>query len=1295
MANNCFDTKLLSYNGTSQVQRSLDALLAKCALVDERTAADLILFTKKYSAWLNYYDNTNAINGDWQQLMGKDLAVVIASVAEWKTNDYTTFIKHLNDEIINSVNDTDAKNNFKILFDFIFSVVVALNEAYGHIGDDVSYETFLSVSIISKLTAPLSILYQYYNYFVTNLLIDPASTNTDPLTPVDNVVYAQNFSFSPPPDNVFIYIQDNSVVKLDPVFTAKMPIIASQITLSGSTVHDDINHILTHNLFTGALQSFIGAIINIVSRTPDYLAETLDNYPTHAPHYALYLTFLKLFGFAQQHLNQYTKKHLDFYYKQVLQLSNNAAEADFVHLVFELQKNIDQHLLPQGTSFKAGKDANNKDLFYSLTDDLVIQTAGVQTLKSLYLNKYNTQAVVPVTLYASPVANSEDGQGAKLLSTDSSWYPFGNPKNINPAAIGFAIASNVLYLNEGKRTITLTFTCDSLAGIASADLLGIFSIQLTGKKSWYTAPDYTALLINNTTFSLTVTMEGDAPAIVPYSAKIHGGGFEVSLPMVQVQLNSYASYQKIKIPRVNAIKVSVTVDAVKNLILQNDDGKINPAKPFKPFGDFPEGGASFIIGSKEIFQKDLTKLTIDFDWQQIPLSKTTVNISTLVKGSWLAVSSKTSLYTSSIVIADTQPKRAKSQSFNDFTLTKNAAPGIGFIKDQDLRFKADNIIDSVESMNMINLSAIEQPLNAQSVSGGGLSFSMGDIASGRYTVASPVRVSVAGLATEVDITGLEHIVQSPEDFTVNEDFTITAVDGYIKLELNGTDYSLSTFLSKIPQPSVKVIYKDGVVTGYQVDTAPAPVPDPPVLKSISVTYSAQDNIDFSKTNFDERGNFFYHLEPFGFREMHPASTSDALTVLPVFNLEDGVATDNGGELWIGLSNALPDETFSILFQVSEGSANPLQNMTQIDWYYLNNNNWLQFQKQSVTDQTNNLTRSGLVTVNVPADATLTNTRADSGLIWIKAVVQQATDAICNLIAIDANAAKAQFAQDIDKGIVFTQALAPNIISKPAIADAALKKTQQPYGSFDGRIQETDSQFYQRVSERLRHKHRAITTWDYERLILQYYPQVFKVKCLDHTGFLLDEKTNLQKYSEMLAGHVTVITIPDLNNLNNANPLRPYTSIGLLTEIEKYIKTLTSPFAQLHLSNPQFEEVQFDFSVTFHENIDPVYYSNLLSNEIEQFLTPWAFGNPQAIQFGNSIEKSVVLNFIEERPYVDFVTCFKMNHIIQREGLTIIQALYDIEEAIASTARSILVSYYNEETKVKHLINSPANCDCNG
>ncbi|MGZ3764387.1 MAG: hypothetical protein ACXVB0_08910 [Mucilaginibacter sp.] len=1183
MANNCFDTRLLSYNGTSQPQRTLDALLANAAQVDERGTDDLILFTKRYGAYLNYYDLTNAITGDWGGLMSNDIAVTIASVADWSTQDYAPFIKYLNDKIINAGNDTDAKNFFKLLFDFVFSLASGLDNAYRQLPSNTDYNTYLSVSVASKLAVPLNILVQYYALFKSNSLIDESSTLTDPLSPVEQNVLSQNF-------NINSLSEPFKITPLSTVYPISL----------GGPVHDDINHILTHNLFAGALQSFINAVINIVSGTPDYLAKTLSNYPSHAPHYALYLTFLKLFSFAQQHLNEYTKRHLDFYYKQVLQLSNNVAEPDYVHLVFELQKNINQHLLPSGTSFKAGKDANNKDLFYSLTNDLVARTAQVQDLKSIYLNK----DISPVTLFASPVANSEDGQGAKLLSTDSSWFPFGNPKNIKAASIGFAIASNVLYLNEGTRFVAMLFTCDSLAGVPS-DMSGMFNIQVTGKKGWYTVDNYVAGVITDTMFFVYFSIDGDAPAIVPFSAKIHSGNFTQQLPMVQLILKDYTSYQTIKIPRIKEVTIYVTVDTVKNLSLQNDDGKINTAKPFKPLGDFPDKGASFIIGSKEIFQKTLSNLTVIFDWQEAPQDNSTVNVSALVKGNWVNV-------------ADNKPK--------------NLLP----------------IYLSVES------------------------------------------------------PGLDLVAKSPADFTANADYDVTSIDGFLKLELTGTEYSLSTFLGKIPQPSVSVNYDDSSnptkVTSYTVNTSPAPAPNPPVLKSMSIAYTAQDTISFSSQTadtFNARSSFFYHIEPFGYREMHPVITNDAMTVLPVFDVDDNTGNDDGGELWMGLNNALPDETFSILFQVSDGSANPLKNMTEVDWYYLNANNWLPFNKQSVTDQTNNLTRSGLVIVNVPPDATLNNSRAESGLIWIKAVVQHDADAVCNLIAIDTNAAKAQFVQDIPNNIVFTKSLPPNTISKPAIADGALKKTLQPYPSFDGRATETDDQFYLRVSERLRHKHRAITSWDYERLTLQYYPQIFKVKCINHTGFILDEKTNTQKYAELLAGHVMVVTIPDLSNLHTSNPLRPYTSIGLLTEIQTYLQTITSPFVQLRVCNPQFEEVQFDFQVTFHENFDPTFFMGQLNNEIEQFLTPWAFGNPQAIQFGNSIEKSVVLNFVEQRYYVDYVTCFKMNQIILREGSVIIDALYDIDEAMASTARSILVSYYNEETKIKHIINSPAKCDCNG
>lgn len=321
MATTCLDKNLLLYGGTSQLQRILNALSSDYARVDERTTANLILFTKKYGGYLNYFDLTNAVAGDWENIMGKDVAVTMASVADWTIKDFAGFIEYLSGKIKDATTGNDAKKYFKIIFDFIFSLATSLDEAYKKLPYDVSYTSFLSVAITSKLAFPLNSLVYYYTAFknATPSLIDETSVFTDSLTPFDNVVFSQDFQIT----NLSSQWQTSVTVP--------------DITLSGVVI-DDTNLVVTHNLFTGVLQSFLDAIINIVNRTPVYLEETLKNYPSHEPHYALYLAFLRLFRFAQDHLNRYTQRHLDFYYKDVLQLSNNKAEPDFVHLVFELQK---------------------------------------------------------------------------------------------------------------------------------------------------------------------------------------------------------------------------------------------------------------------------------------------------------------------------------------------------------------------------------------------------------------------------------------------------------------------------------------------------------------------------------------------------------------------------------------------------------------------------------------------------------------------------------------------------------------------------------------------------------------------------------------------------------------------------------------------------------------------------------------------------------------------------------------------------------------------------------------------
>jgi hypothetical protein len=51
---------------------------------------------------------------------------------------------------------------------------------------------------------------------------------------------------------------------------------------------------------------------------------------------------------------------------------------------------------------------------------------------------------------------------------------------------------------------------------------------------------------------------------------------------------------------------------------------------------------------------------------------------------------------------------------------------------------------------------------------------------------------------------------------------------------------------------------------------------------------------------------------------------------------------------MGLNNTEPEEVVKILFQVADGSSNPLRDVAELKWYYLaTGNNWIEFKKQDI------------------------------------------------------------------------------------------------------------------------------------------------------------------------------------------------------------------------------------------------------------------------------------------------------------------------------------------------------------
>jgi hypothetical protein len=163
------------------------------------------------------------------------------------------------------------------------------------------------------------------------------------------------------------------------------------------------------------------------------------------------------------------------------------------------------------------------------------------------------------------------------------------------------------------------------------------------------------------------------------------------------------------------------------------------------------------------------------------------------------------------------------------------------------------------------------------------------------------------------------------------------------------------------------------------------------------------------------------------------------------------------------------------------------------------------------------------------------------------------------------------------------------------------------------------------------------------------------------------------------GHVTVVTIPNQQFQNLRDPLRPFTSLGLLLEIDAFLHKRLSCFVRLHVRNPVFEEVWVDFKVRLYDGHDETFYENKLREDITRFLSPWAFSGGGSPSFGGKVYKSVLINFVEEQHYVDYVTDFQLFHGF--DDIDGVAQTVEKNEVEGSKAVSILVSSHAN----KHII----------
>lgn len=1256
---NCSDNKNpLQHSGTSQAERLLPGLQANYVQVNEKDYADWIVFAAAFAEYLNYYDAANAAAGNWQVFFNSDIAAMLGSIAVQDIDSYRRSIKERFDFIkddANAGNLTAVKKKLHELFSALLTLSKAIDSYLIRLPDkDVNEEnvstlkTAIQNSVQSKLSPALQRFIAYYKAADTKSLLEPGDfTGWKVLN--TQVVAAETI--------IAEGLSDNWLRNGATTWSAYEAGITAELSVLGPdawTEYRRINHLVNHNLFASVFDLYIQHLAKIIKEATANLLTTLSNWNSHPPHYALFLAFLKLFKLAQGNVNSITQKHLDFYYKEVLQLLPKAATPNKAHVLVELSKMTDDYALEQGTLLKAGKDSAGKEVLYALDRETTFNKAKVALLKSVYKGDastdknddhpwlYNPAVTVNNAnrLFAAPVANSDDGLGAALTSENKEWHPFVNKQFsegqltnvVTPNAnIGFAIASHYLYLTEGQRKITIRLN----AGSGNSKLYNkTFDCYLTTEKGWLLVPDTQVSAIAAGTMSnaaacaeFSITLDGAAPAITDYVTAVHGGTLGVQLPVLKMVLRNTDEetyqYQDMKDVAVTGIEVKVEVGGMgaysktglKQLQLSGDFGPLDASKPFQPFGAQPKKDATLVIGNRELFTKEEAHIRLNIEWANMPAVAADINYNTSYQSNY---NNNTYKYTySASKPAPDYPKVKPQFLFNGVWQNKN---------DDNSSIAASDIFSGVGTE--VAVFAPDQKLNSHSV----------------------VPYSNA-----------------------YDPYNLAANKGFLRLVLDG-DFGHKKYITDL----TSYLLEKNISNYYPKSVGVEPVePYTPTIQSLYISYTASKLESLNSAGeaaFNDRQVQFFHLYPFGDAEQNSFITKREVYLLPQFiHIDESSARiDHIGEFYLGIEKLQAQQSVNILFQVMEGTADPLaiKPDNHIHWSYLTKNQWMDIDKNTISDATRQLVQSGIVSFIIPAEATTDNTVLPAGYIWLRAAVSQSAEAVCKLLSIDAQAALVTFSPNNNADDFLEQALPAATITKLKTADPSVKKVVQPYTSYGGRAKEREDKFYVRVSERLRHKNRAITIWDYEHLVLENFPQIYKAKCLNHTKLVENPITHQMEYNEVAPGYVTIITIPDLQNRNDTNPLKPYTNQNVLLDIEEFLKQKISCHVNLGVRNPQFEEVRLKFKLRLMKGFDDfTYYKEKLQQEITQFLTPWAFASEADIAFGGTIYKSVLIDFIEERPYVDFITNVEMYHRVTEGAVE----SSDLDEVTASTARSILVS----------------------
>ncbi|WP_299672934.1 hypothetical protein [uncultured Roseobacter sp.] len=400
------------------------------------------------------------------------------------------------------------------------------------------------------------------------------------------------------------------------------------------------------------------------------------------------------------------------------------------------------------------------------------------------------------------------------------------------------------------------------------------------------------------------------------------------------------------------------------------------------------------------------------------------------------------------------------------------------------------------------------------------------------------------------------------------------------------------------------------------------IPPPPFVPKIdvfSLYYTAQATIEVNAPDAANPGERIIQINPFGQVEVFPKRMLREIGLFP--------PRLGYGHLFLHLTGDQATGPVPLLFNMAEsGHLRLVPRPNPVKWYYLAAHGWAELPDTAISsDTTSGLMRSGLVMVDLPEDAAAHSPEMPEGGVWMAAVATEPDlSAFPTLAGLQTNGVWARctdesyHGQDRDRVWTFDPA-------QPGVASI----TEIPTPA-EVRPPEQRDAFVARVSERLRHRKRAVTPWDVERLVLDAFPEVWMAKCL--AGMRRDDP-------DPAPGQAMLVVVRQ----PPSEPSAQMFDVGTLQRIRDYVQAHASGFAEIEVANPAYDRLYVRAKLAFDPYRDDGAMAQRLQRDLRRYLSVWT-APPTLGRFGWSINLKMLNAYVNDLEYVRGVTDFSLLHL---------------------------------------------------